>query len=73
MRILATQCAGANPSIMPITMKITKAERMITGNRNLSIFIKGGPPGVFVMVLKNPFAVINGDIVNIIAKGAKGL
>ncbi len=37
---------------MPITMKITNAERMITGNRNLSIFIKDGPVGAWVMVLQ---------------------
>jgi hypothetical protein len=52
MRILAPQCVGTNPSIMPITMKITNAERMITGNRNLSIFIKDRPVGAWVMVLQ---------------------
>ncbi len=37
---------------MPITMKMTNAARMITGNRNLSIFIKDGPPGIWLMVLQ---------------------
>jgi len=37
---------------MPSTMKMTNAARMITGNKNLSIFIKDGPPGVLAMVLQ---------------------
>jgi hypothetical protein len=37
---------------MPITMKMTNAARMITGNRNLSIFIKDGPPGIWLIVLQ---------------------
>jgi len=37
---------------MPSTMKMTNAERMITGNRNLSIFIRNYSPGVWVMVLQ---------------------
>jgi hypothetical protein len=57
MRILVSQCAGANPSIMPSTMKRTNAERMITGNKNLSIFIKDSPPGVLVMVLQHSLLV----------------
>jgi hypothetical protein len=33
-------------------MKITNAERMITGNMNLSIFIRKRPPGIWLMVLQ---------------------
>ena len=52
MGIVAPQCAGTNPSIMPITMKITKADRMIIGKENLSIFIRDDPPGAWEMILQ---------------------
>ena len=51
-RKFAPQCAGTNPSINPITMKITNADTMMNGNKNLSIFIRNGPPAPWMMVLE---------------------